>query len=38
MPASTASSISTIIKPKPMGCGESCDCCGCAESCYCTVM
>ncbi|RYN17988.1 hypothetical protein AA0113_g8540 [Alternaria arborescens] len=39
MPASVASSVSTIIKPSPAPkCGESCDCCGCDESCWCTVM
>ncbi|KAH9868087.1 hypothetical protein IAQ61_007394, partial [Plenodomus lingam] len=38
MPASAASSISSIVKPKPVSCGESCDCCGCEESCWCVVM
>ncbi|KNG46413.1 gluconate 5-dehydrogenase [Stemphylium lycopersici] len=35
MPASVASSVSSIIKPTPAPkCGESCDCCGCDESCW----
>ncbi|KAH9862966.1 hypothetical protein J1614_010695 [Plenodomus biglobosus] len=38
MPASVASSTSIIVKPKPVACGESCDCCGCDESCWCIVM
>ncbi|KAF7443273.1 hypothetical protein A1F94_012638 [Pyrenophora tritici-repentis] len=39
MPASVASSVSTIIKPAPITkCGESCECCGCDESCWCIVM
>jgi hypothetical protein len=39
MPASVASTVSSIVKPSPvLGCGESCDCCGCDESCWCVVM
>lgn len=40
MPASTTSSITSIVKPKPIStsCGEECDCCGCDESCWCVVM
>ncbi|KAF2798627.1 hypothetical protein K505DRAFT_371606 [Melanomma pulvis-pyrius CBS 109.77] len=38
MPGSTISSVTSIIKPKPVSCGEECDCCGCDESCWCVVM
>ncbi|RMZ68009.1 gluconate 5-dehydrogenase [Pyrenophora seminiperda CCB06] len=39
MPATVASSISTIVKPAPITkCGESCECCGAEESCWCIVM
>lgn len=37
---STTSSISSVVKPKPIEhpCGESCECCGIGESCSCAVM
>lgn len=41
MPASSAPSAISIVKPKPIKnpwCSETCSCCGCSETCSCVVM